>query len=80
MSKLKEFLSSAFGKLIGTTVAGFAARVIIALLALYTGSATDAGDAVGMALDKDRSIAACAEVINETPQPVIAEAVAKEND
>lgn len=75
MDKIKEIISSAFGKAVGTTLAGFVARVVIALLALYTGSATDVGDAVGQALDKERSIAAAVELINETPKSEIIQAV-----
>lgn len=66
MDKLKVLFSDAFGKVVGTTVTSFVVRILIAIIALYTGSATDIGDAVGQALDKDRSIASAVELINET--------------
>ena len=78
MDKIKAFLSDSIGKLIGTSVTSFVVRILIALIALYTGSATDIGDAVGQALDKDRSIAAAVELINETPKAEVAAAVKAE--
>lgn len=63
------------GKIIGTSIISFAVRIVIAAVCLYTGAATDFGDAVGQALDKDRSIAAAVELINETPKDEIIEAV-----
>lgn len=71
MSKIKDFFVKNFSKVIGTTVTSFVVRIVIALLALYTGSATDVGDAIGQALDKERSIAAAVELINETPPEVV---------
>lgn len=78
MDKIKAFLSDGIGKLIGTSVTSFVVRILIALIALYTGSATDIGDAVGQALDKDRSIAAAVELINETPKAEVRAAVKAE--
>jgi hypothetical protein len=80
MDKLKEFITDNIGKLIGTSITSFVVRILIALIALYTGSATDIGDAVGQALDKDRSIAAAVELINETPKAEIVEAVKEETE
>lgn len=78
MDKIKAFISEHIGKLIGTSITSFVVRIVIAALALYTGSATDVGDAVGLALDKDRSIAAAEKLINETPDAEIAAAVKSE--
>jgi hypothetical protein len=80
MDKIKAFLTDSLGKLIGTSITSFVVRILIALIALYTGSATDIGDAVGQALDKDRSIAAAVELINETPKAEIREAVEHETE
>lgn len=74
MDQFKKY----FTLLVGSSAASFGVRVVLALVALYTGSATDVGDAVGQALDKDRSIATCAALINETPVPAIEEAVKSE--
>lgn len=68
---IKKFVQEVLGKSIG----GFALRVVIAVLMLVTGASTDVGDAVGVALDKDRSIAAAVQLINETPKTEIVEAV-----
>lgn len=73
-----ETIQKYLGEFVGTTIAGIVLRLVIAGLALYTGSATNVGDAIGQALDKDRSIAAAVELINETPVPVIAEAIKAE--
>lgn len=74
MDKIKEFIA----KIIGTSITSIITRIVIAGLSLYAGSATDFGDAVGQVLDKDRSIAAAVELINETPQPEIVKAVVEE--
>lgn len=74
MDQVKKYL----GVIVGTSAASFGFRIVLALFALYTGSATDLGDAVGQALDKDRSIVACTNLINETPVPVIQDAVKAE--
>jgi hypothetical protein len=70
-----EDFKSLYGVLFGTTALSFIVRILIASLSLYTGSATSIGDAVGLALDKDRSIAAAVVLINETPKAEIIEAV-----
>jgi hypothetical protein len=80
MDKIKALLSDSFGKLIGTSITSFVVRILIACIALYTGSATDLGDAVGQALDKDRSIAVAVELINDTPKSEIVEAVKEETE
>ena len=74
MDKIKKYLA----EFVGTTVSGVILRLVLAGLALYTGSSTNVGDAVGQAVDKDRSIVACTTLINETPQPVIEKAVESE--
>lgn len=71
MDKLKDFLFNRLQKIIGSSIESFAFRIVIGLFSLWVGSATDVGDAVGVALDKDRSIAAAVELINETPPEVI---------
>jgi hypothetical protein len=75
MDKLNEFAKVYFGRIVGTTITSFVVRIVIALLALYTGSATDVGDAIGLALDKQRSIATAAQLINETPEAEIVKAI-----
>lgn len=75
MDALKKY----FGTVVGTTVASFFVRIVVALLGLYVGSVTDLGDAVGQALDKERSIAAAVELIKETPRAEILEAVNSTN-
>lgn len=75
MGKIPDFISDHIGKIVGTTITSFAVRIFIGLAALYAGSATSAGDAIGIALDKDRSVATCAELINDTPQEQIVEAI-----
>jgi len=74
MDQIKKYL----GIVVGTSVASFGFRIALALFMLYTGAVTNLGDAVGQALDKQRSIAVCADLINETPVPVISEAVEAE--
>lgn len=76
MDKVKEWLS----ELIGTSIAGVILRLVIVGLSLWTGSSTNVGDAVGVALDKDRSIAAAVELINETPKAEVREAVEAEGE
>lgn len=78
MDKIKEFISEHIGKVVGTTIASFVVRIVIGILMLYTGSATDFGDAVGIAIDKDRSIAAAVELIQETPSAEINEFIIEE--
>lgn len=68
---LKKLLKGAFG----TSLLSFVARLIIAGLSFASGTVTDAGDALGQALDKDRSIAAAVELINETPKAEIKKAI-----
>jgi hypothetical protein len=78
MKTILKFISDHTGKIVGTTLASFLVRIVIALLAFYTGAATDAGDAFGIAVDKQRSIATAVELINETPREEVAEAVEEE--
>lgn len=75
---MKEFFKNAIAAFVGRSAVSVAARIVIALLSLYAGSATDFGDAVGQAIDKERSIAAAAQLINETPAPEIKKALAEE--
>lgn len=76
---MKDILIKMFGTAFGTTIASFIARIVIALLMLYTGAATDLGDAVGIVLNKDRAIASAAILIKETPKAEVKEALATEN-
>lgn len=75
---MKEFLIKTFGVTFGSTVVSFAARIMIALLMLYTGSATSFGDALGIALNRERAIASAATLINETPKKEITKALVEE--
>lgn len=75
---MKIDFKSIAGVLFGTTALSFLVRVLIAAASFTGGSNTDIGDLFGQILDKQRSIAACVEVINETPEPEIIEAVKEE--
>lgn len=75
---MNEIVKKILNATVGTSVVSFVARVVIALLMLYTGAATSVGDAVGIAVDKDRSIAAAVVLINETPGQEIDKALVKE--
>lgn len=52
--------------------------VIIAVLSFLSGSVTDIGQAVQIAIDKDKAIVQAAEIINQTPDEQIKAAVEKE--
>lgn len=52
--------------------------VVIALLSFLSGSVTDIGQAVQIAIDKDKAIVQAAEIINQTPDAQIKAAVEKE--
>ncbi len=73
--KIKDFIFVRMKKLIGSSLESFVFRIAIGLFSLWVGSATDVGDAVGIAMDKDRSLKAAIELINETPQPEVIEVV-----
>jgi len=75
---MKETILKVLQDIIGKGLGGFILRLVIALIMLATGAATDFGDALGVALNKDRSIAAAVELINDTPTPEIVKAVAEE--
>jgi hypothetical protein len=75
---MNEMLKKAMSVTLGSSTISFIARVVIALLMLYTGAATSVGDAVGIAVNKDRSIAAAVVLINETPGQEIDKALVKE--
>lgn len=49
--------------------------VVIALLSFLGGSVTDVGQAVQIALDKDKALAQAVEIINETPAAEIKKVV-----
>lgn len=52
--------------------------VIIAVLSFLSGSVTDIGQAVQIAIDKDKAIVQAATIINQTPDEQIKAAVEKE--
>lgn len=52
--------------------------VIIALLSFLSGSVTDIGQAVQIAIDKDKAISQAVEIISETPDQQIKTAVEAE--
>lgn len=52
--------------------------VVIALLSFLSGSVTDVGQAVQIAIDKDKAITQAVEIINETPEQKIKAAVEAE--
>lgn len=49
--------------------------VVVALLSFLSGSVTDIGNAVQIAIDKDKAIAQAAAIINETPQDELKAAI-----
>lgn len=49
--------------------------VVIAALSFLSGSVTDIGQTVQIAIDKDKAIAQAVTIINETPAPEIKAAV-----
>lgn len=75
---MKDMIKKFVQEVIGKSIGGFALRAVIALIMLLTGASTDIGDAVGIAVNKDRSIAAAVELINDTPRQDIVEAVIAE--
>ena len=75
---MKETILKVLNEVIGKGIGGIILRIVIAILLLFTGSSTDVGDAIAVAIDKERAIAAAVELINETPKAEIVEAV-KEN-
>ena len=52
--------------------------VIIALLSFLSGSVTDIGQAVQIAIDKDKAIVQAATIINQTPEEQLKAAIQKE--
>lgn len=52
--------------------------VVIAALSFLSGSVTDIGQAVQIAIDKDKAITQAVEIINETPEHQLKAAVEKE--
>lgn len=51
--------------------------VVIAALSFLSGSVTDIGKAVQIAIDKDKAIAQAVQIINETPDEQIKTAIEK---
>lgn len=49
--------------------------VVIAVLSFLSGSVTDIGQVVQIAIDKDKAIVQAVEIINDTPEPQIKAAV-----
>jgi len=68
-----------FFQIFGSSLLSFAVRVFLAGAGLVAGSNTNVGDAIGQALDKQRSIAVCVQAINDTPKEEVIEAVKAEN-
>ena len=52
--------------------------VIIAVLSFLSGSVTDIGQAVQIAIDKDKAIVQAATIINQTPEAQLKAAVQNE--
>jgi len=53
--------------------------VFIAVLSFISGSTTDIGQSVAIALDKDKAVAQAAQIINATPAADIKKAIENEN-
>jgi len=68
---MSKFLAN-FGKYI--------LMALIAILSFASGSVTDTGQALQIALDKDKALAQAAVIINETPKQEIVEAVQNEGE
>lgn len=75
---MKQAILNTLQDIIGKGLGGLILRAVIALILLATGAATDFGDALGVALNKDRSLVAAVELINQTPSAEIVKAVKTE--
>lgn len=58
-----------------TRLAPYILSLVIAILSFLTGSVTDVGQAVQIALDKEKAIVQAAEIMDATPPAEIEEAL-----
>ena len=76
---MKDTILKFLGDYFGRTLAGAALRIIIAFIVFASGGWSDPGQAISIALDKQKALAQAAVLINESTSKEVIDAV-KEKD